>query len=87
LTKVQIHVNRHIVRKNIKENRDDPAISIRSSKGTIRAKIIEILGSATLIQDAAHPRSCGATIWLETELECLTIDGMPGSLELFDKIN
>lgn len=74
--KCQIHVNRKIVAANKKAGHDDPALSIKCSLGTIRAKRIKFLGGANLFQDASRPRSCGATIWLESDLENIVADGI-----------
>lgn len=74
--KCQIHTNRSIIAANKKSGRDDPALSIKCSLGTIRAKKIKFLGGGSLIQDASRPRSCGATIWLELDLENIVADGI-----------
>lgn len=74
--KCQIHVNRSIVANNKKADLDNPALSIKCSLGTIHVKKIEFLNGAKLFQDASRPRSCGATVWLETNLNNIIADGV-----------
>jgi hypothetical protein len=83
--KVTVIVNRHIAAANKKNGKDDPCISINTSAGVIYCKSIEFVGHCKLIQDAEHPRACGATIWIETQLENLLIDGKPGSREMLSR--
>jgi hypothetical protein len=87
--KATVIVNRHIVTANKKESKEDPVISVNTYKGVIYGKVIEFLGASKLIQDVNHPRSCGATVWLECQLEELLIDGTPGqeALQLILKSN
>ena len=82
--KATIHVNRHVQAANIKYDRDDPVFSIKTYRGTLHARQIEMT-RGTFIQDKAHPQSCGATIWMETSFETLIIDGVPANLEMFNQ--
>lgn len=89
--KAQIYINRHVVAANKKasiecgELVDTPAISINTYKGVLYAKEVEFTGGCKLIQDAAHARCSGATIWLEAEFESLVIDGVSADRSLLDK--
>lgn len=80
--KCSIHVNRHIQKANLKSGHDVPAISVRTHLGTISAHNIK-MQQAVLIQDGQRPRSCGATIWIEAQLESLIIDGVPATADMF----
>ena len=68
----RIHVNRHIIAANKKNDRTDPALSIVEGGKTTRAYMVEIDGPSTLIYSPEKPLSCGATVWIETwsEVEC-----------------
>jgi len=89
--KATIVVNRHIVASNKKATKttgkivDEPALSVRTSKGVVYAKKIGIDGTATLIQDAANARCSGATIWLDTTFQDLTLDGQKACLSMLPK--
>ena len=78
--KTEIYINRHIVAANKKATRatgelvDEPAITLRTYKGTMRVKRVEIIGSAVLVQDAARARCSGATIWLECDSSALRFE-------------
>lgn len=83
--KATVIVNRHIAAANKKHGKSDPCISINTSRGVIYCKSIEFVGHCKLVQDEEHPRACGATIWIETELETLLIDGRQGTTEMLPK--
>jgi len=89
--KAQIYINRHVVTANKKATLetgglvDKPAISINTYQGVVYAKKIEFTGGCKLIQDAAHARCSGATIWLEAEFESLVIDGVKAERSLFQR--
>lgn len=86
--KATIVVNRHVVARNKKASKhtgtviDDPALSVRTSRGVVYGKTIDIKGSSRLVQDAANARCSGATIWLETTFQDLTIDGKKACLSM-----
>ena len=87
--KATIYVNRHIVRANKKASKesgvlvDAPAITVKTYLGTIVAKEVELTIGGKLIQDAFNAHCSGATIWLETQLEGLIIDGQRATKEMF----
>jgi hypothetical protein len=64
--KTIIHVNRNILAANKKYKKSDPAIIIRTWKGTRYCKKVRV-GNVTFVQNEEKPLSCGARIWAETE--------------------
>jgi len=73
--KARIYINRHVLKKNKEEQVDLPAISIRTYKGTISCKRVDLRGNGSLIQDMNNPVCSGAVVWIEAEFEDLLIDG------------
>lgn len=65
----RIHVNRHILAKNLKESKNDPALTIQTSKGPVPASLVEVQGVVRFLQagvSAPKPLNCGARVWVET---------------------
>lgn len=65
----RIHVNRQVLAKNLKSGRNDPAITVQTSKGPIRASQATIVGTCHVRQAGigdAKPLKCGARVWVET---------------------
>lgn len=65
----RIIVNKHIIKANIKHGRNDPPLSIQTSKGIQRAHEVEIHGSSKVIYRPDKPLKCGASVWIETKVE------------------
>ena len=68
----RIHVDRRILAHNIKNGTDDPAITVQTSKGAMKASRVKINGPSELVQaglTAERPLSCGARIWVQTRSE------------------
>lgn len=67
----RIHVDRRILAQNLKNNENEPAITIQTSRGPIKACRVRMLtGMPRFIQagiDGAKPLSCGARVWIETK--------------------
>lgn len=61
----RVHVNKHIIARNLKYGRKDPAITVQTSKGSITGYAVEIHGKSKMIYPD-KPLKCGARIWLET---------------------
>ena len=70
--KTRIHVNQHIIRKNYKNNENEPVLTCKTSKGNEYAHEVEILGPSKIIYSPEKPLSCGAKVWIETESEVIT---------------
>ena len=64
----RIHVNRLILRNNLKTGKRTRPLSIQTSKGVKRAGHVFINGPSQLVYgDTAL--SCGARVWIQTEAE------------------
>lgn len=59
----RLHVDRHAVRK------DEPAITIQTSDGPIKARTVTIKGPSSVMHRPDDPLSCGARVWIETLAE------------------
>ncbi len=57
-----IHVHQQKIKKG------EPAIIVRTYKGSTHYTSVEILGPSTMIH-SPHPDRCGARVWIETEAE------------------
>jgi len=69
--KTRIHVNQHIIRRNFKNNENEPVLTCKTSKSNEYAHEVEILGPSKVIYSPDKPLSCGAKVWIETESEVL----------------
>lgn len=56
----RLHVDKQRVRQHL------PAVTIQTSKGSIKASAVQINGPSTLIHRPDDPLSCGARLWIET---------------------
>lgn len=61
----RLHVNRHVVAANRKSGRNDPALTVQTSAGSVRTRRVRILGRSELVQ-SERPLKCGARVWVET---------------------
>ena len=64
----RLHVDRHIMFLNRKLGTNEPAITIQTSKGPMKARSVNILGSSKFIQACGEikPLPCGARLWIQT---------------------
>lgn len=75
----RLHVDRRIIAQNIKNGRNEPAMTVQTSKGPLKARRVEILGPSTFEQAGPvvsevdgtvvreiRPLSCGARLWIKT---------------------
>ena len=67
--KTIIHVNQHVIKKNAKNNTNDPVLTVKTYKTNTYAHEVIIKGNSKIIYSADKPLSCGARVWLETEAE------------------
>ena len=72
--KTKIHVNQHIIRKNLKEGLREPVLTVKTYKANRyahQALIKDAQGNvvAKVIYSPDKPLSCGARVWIETENE------------------
>lgn len=61
----RVHVNRAVVAANRKSGRNDPALTVQTSKGSVQTRRVMFRSPAQLIQ-SSKPLSCGARVWIET---------------------
>ena len=66
--KARTYINRKIIANNKKTGRNDPPISVRTYKGVKHVHGFELEGPCKIIYSPDKPLSCGATVWIETEL-------------------
>jgi hypothetical protein len=74
--KTKIHVNQHNVRHNKKNPYSElrPPITVKDYKQNRKGFEAHIIGEdgsvqARIVSRPESPLSCGATVWIETELE------------------
>lgn len=74
--KTKIHVNQHNVRYNKKNPNGElrPPLTVKDYKQNRKGFEADLIGSdgqilAKLVSNPRKPLACGATVWLETELE------------------
>lgn len=65
----RIHVNQHIVRANIKHEKDEPTCTVQWKGKSYVGRNIIVRGDSTVVQRMQKPLSCGARIWIETRAE------------------
>lgn len=70
--KTIIHVNNHKIRENKVNGTDLPVITCKTYKSNDYCKEVEILDAngevaAKVVYRPDKPRSCGATVWVETD--------------------
>ena len=64
-----IHVNRHTITRNRKQNEKNPPLAVRkgrSGKATY-CKNVVIAGPSRIIYSPDSPLKCGAVVWIEAE--------------------
>jgi hypothetical protein len=74
--KKKIHINQHKIRSNLKNNTDEPVITVKTSKSNTYAKEVDILGKSKLVYSPMKPLSCGARVWIETEEKIVLDNGL-----------
>jgi hypothetical protein len=75
--KTRIHVNQHKIRSNKKHGDREPVITVKDYKNnryTDTAIIRDADGNevARVVYSPDKPLSCGARVWIETDLEVST---------------
>ena len=75
--KTRIHVNQHSIKANAKGG-SWPVITVKDYKQNRKANHAAIVGAdgkalAKVIYSPDNPLPCGAKVWIETELEVVTI--------------
>ena len=70
--KTIIHVNQHIIKKNIKMGTNDPCLTVKTYKTNTYAHTVEVIGPSKIVYSPHKPLSCGARCWIETNSEVRT---------------
>lgn len=78
----RIHVNQFALRKNIKEETDNPVITVKHGDNNTYGHEVEILDKAgnvvaRVIQPLDRKLSCGARVWVETEAHVRVVRRKP----------
>jgi hypothetical protein len=89
--KTVIHVNRHRIRSNLKNNQSEPVLTVKTYKDNIYAHEVVILGqdglpAAKVVYSPHKPLSCGARVWIETLNEIHTITNPTTLLEVMSTL-
>lgn len=64
--KTIIHVNQAIIKRNLKEGRNDPCLIVRDYKSSKNCYEVEVKGTLKVIHNQENPLDCGARCWIET---------------------
>jgi len=80
--KTIVHVNQHVIKSNRKTGATDPVLTVKTYQSNVYANTAEIVDSdgnvvARVVYRPHSPLSCGAHVWIETELEVRTSEGLP----------
>lgn len=68
----RIHVDKHVIAANLKHGRNDPPITIQTSKGSHKCFGVDIRGVSRFVYRPTKPLSCGARLWIETHAEVVS---------------
>lgn len=71
--KTIIHVNQHVIRRNIKADEKEPVLTVKTYKQNNYANEVEIEGPCRVVYSPDKPLSCGARVWIETESKVVVI--------------
>ena len=65
MTKI-IHINQWIIKRNKKNGKNDPVITVKTYKSNNYSNEVFIDGPCKIIYRPEKPLSCGAKVWIET---------------------
>lgn len=71
--KTIVHVNQHVIRKNLKTGEREPVLTVKTKKSNTYAHEVQIEGPCVVKYSPDKPLSCGARVWIETENEVIII--------------
>ena len=69
--KTIIHVNQHRIKSNVKHDKNEPVLTVKTYKSNTYANKVTIKGESTVVYSPDKPLSCGAKVWIETEGEVI----------------
>lgn len=72
--KTRLHVNQHAIKANQKDRGSRPVLTVKTSKENRKGNTAVILHPdgtevARLVYRPDKPLSCGARVWIETDLD------------------
>lgn len=70
----RLHVDRRVMASNRKHDRNDPPITVQTSRGPFKAHRVEVFGPSLFVHSPHKPLSCGARVWIETRA-LVVLDG------------
>jgi len=62
---VRVHVNMHVIRRNLKTGEREPPLTIIRGSARERGHEVEIGGPCRIVYRPDKPLSCGARVWIE----------------------
>jgi hypothetical protein len=65
----RLHVDKGVIASDRKNGTCNPPLTIQTSKGSIKATTVHILGPSLFVYRPEKPLSCGARAWIETRAE------------------
>lgn len=75
MAKARIHVNQAVIRKNNRDKKQDPVITVKTYKSNTYTNDVTILcpcceaETAKVVYSPDKPLSCGAKVWIEV-IDC-----------------
>jgi hypothetical protein len=75
----RIHVNQHVIRHNRKTGENDAPLTVKTSRGNVRAHRVQIEGPSEIVYSPDKPLACGARVWVETTASVI-VDGEPNEV-------
>lgn len=67
MPKTIVHVNQHVIRRNVKTGENKPCITVKQGKSNRYAHAVLLTGPATVFYTPDKPLSCGARCYVVTE--------------------
>ena len=64
--KTIVHVNQHVIKKNRKNNTNEPVLTVKTYKSNTYCYEVELNGPSKVVYSPNKPLSCGAHVWIET---------------------
>ena len=70
--KTKIHVNQHVIRRNLKTGEREPCLTVKTSKKNTYTSTVEIVDNegdviGRFVYRPDKPLSCGARLWFECD--------------------
>jgi hypothetical protein len=65
--KTIVHVNQHVIKKNLKTGDRKPVLTVKTYKSNQYAHEVSIKGDSKVVYSPDKPLSCGARVWIETQ--------------------